>query len=74
MSDIVKYQSFELPGKISIEEDEKDPNRCRFVAEPLERGFGHTIGNALRRVLMTSIESPAILSSRSKASLMNTWR
>lgn len=62
MSDIVKYQSFELPGKISIEEDEKDPNRCRFVAEPLERGFGHTIGNALRRVLMTAIESPAILS------------
>ncbi len=62
MSDIVKYQRFELPEKIIIEEDEKDPNRCRFVAEPLERGFGHTIGNALRRVLMTAIEAPAILS------------
>jgi len=62
MSDIVKYQKFELPSKIIIEEDEHDLNRSRFIAEPLERGFGHTIGNALRRVLMTAIEAPAILS------------
>jgi DNA-directed RNA polymerase subunit alpha len=34
----------------------------RFVAEPFERGFGHTVGNMLRRIMLTSLESPAIIS------------
>jgi DNA-directed RNA polymerase subunit alpha len=36
------------------------PNRARVVLEPLERGFGHTLGNALRRVLLSSIPGAAI--------------
>src|SRR5437868_8359779 len=35
-------------------------NRARVVVEPLERGFGHTLGNALRRVLLSSIPGAAI--------------
>jgi DNA-directed RNA polymerase subunit alpha len=55
----VKYGKFEIPEEIKVEELGK--NSARFIAEPLERGFGHTVGNAMRRILLTSIESPAIV-------------
>lgn len=58
----VKYGKFELPSKVKIEETPDQEHTCRIIAEPLERGFGHTLGNALRRVMLTSIEAPAILS------------
>lgn len=58
----VKYGKFEMPTEIKTELDEADPNFARFVAEPFERGYGHTIGNALRRILLTSLEAPAIIS------------
>ncbi len=58
----VKYGKFELPTKIKI--DEEKGNYARFVAEPFERGYGHTVGNALRRILLTSMESPSIVSVR----------
>lgn len=60
----VKYGKFELPTQIKIEESNKKEGYARFVAEPFERGFGHTVGNALRRVMLTSMESPAIISVR----------
>ncbi len=41
--------------------DEINPNRARIALEPLERGFGHTLGNALRRVLLSSIPGFAIV-------------
>ncbi|NND45681.1 MAG: DNA-directed RNA polymerase subunit alpha [Xanthomonadales bacterium] len=40
--------------------DAVNPNRARIALEPLERGFGHTLGNALRRVLLSSIPGSAI--------------
>jgi DNA-directed RNA polymerase subunit alpha len=36
------------------------PNRAKVVVEPLERGYGHTLGNALRRILLSSIPGFAI--------------
>lgn len=60
----VKYGKFELPSIIKIDEATCHDNYCRFSAEPFERGFGHTIGNALRRILLNSLEAPAILSVR----------
>jgi DNA-directed RNA polymerase subunit alpha len=41
--------------------DAVNPNRARIALEPLERGFGHTLGNALRRVLLSSIPGYAIV-------------
>ncbi len=41
--------------------DQINPNRARIALEPLERGFGHTLGNALRRVLLSSIPGCAIV-------------
>ena len=37
---------------------------ARFVAEPFERGFGHTVGNSMRRMMLSSLEAPAIISVR----------
>lgn len=50
------------PSKISVNIDEKRPNQGQVVIEPLERGFGNTLGNALRRVLLSSIQGSAITS------------
>ena len=60
----VRYGKFELPTKIKVEESGKRNLFARFIAEPFERGFGHTVGNALRRIMLTSLESPAIISIR----------
>jgi DNA-directed RNA polymerase subunit alpha len=50
---------FELPT--SVEEISKDGNKARFTIKPLERGYGTTIGNALRRVLLSSMPGAAIV-------------
>ncbi len=47
------------PRGLSVEQ--LGPNRSKVVVEPLERGFGHTLGNALRRVLLSSIPGSAIV-------------
>lgn len=60
----VKYGKFELPTKIKVDESSRKPNHVRFIAEPFERGFGHTVGNALRRMMLSSLEAPAIVSVR----------
>lgn len=60
----VLYGKFEIPESIILEEDSATPTFARFVIEPFERGFGHTIGNSIRRILLTSLESPAIISFR----------
>ncbi len=58
----IKYGKFELPVKIKIDESPSSKGSARIVAEPFEKGFGHTVGNALRRVLLTSLEAPALIS------------
>lgn len=48
----------------TIEEEKVDDRRSRFVVEPLEPGFGHTLGNTLRRTLLSRIPGAAITSVR----------
>lgn len=50
------------PKSISIEEESRTHSYGKFVCEPLERGFGVTIGNALRRILLSSLQGAAIVS------------
>ncbi len=45
----------------NVQVDSSSPYRAKIVLEPLERGFGHTLGNALRRVLLSSIPGAAIV-------------
>ncbi len=55
---------FELPNKLTKVEEGSSPTYARFIAEPFEAGYGHTVGNSLRRVLLSSIEGAAISSIR----------
>ena len=55
---------FELPSKLNKVEEGSTPTYAKFIAEPFEAGYGHTIGNSLRRVLLSSIEGSAISSIR----------
>ena len=43
-----------------IQVDDQDNNTSKITLEPLERGFGHTLGNALRRILLSSMPGAAI--------------
>lgn len=60
----VKYGKFEMPEKIKLDEANQTATFARFIVEPFERGFGHTVGNALRRIMLSALEAPAILSVR----------
>ena len=60
----VKYGKFEMPQKITVDRRNLQSNFARFVAEPFERGFGHTVGNSMRRMMLSSLEAPAIISVR----------
>ena len=53
---------FEMPHSVQIDESTKTPTYMRFTAEPFEIGYARTIGNSLRRVLLSSIEGAAISS------------
>lgn len=59
----IKYllKDFNLPGNVVFEHEEVNPNYGRFLAKPFERGFATTIGNSLRRTLLSSIPGAAIV-------------
>jgi len=54
------WKGFQKPKRLSVNTGENERNYGQFSAQPFERGFGTTIGNALRRVLLSSIEGAAV--------------
>ena len=56
----IRWRNFELPSRVHPDAESLTPTYGRFIIEPFERGFGHTIGNGLRRVLLSSIEGTAV--------------
>jgi DNA-directed RNA polymerase subunit alpha len=54
------WKGFQKPKRLDFEAETLTPTYGKFYAQPFERGFGTTIGNALRRVLLSSIEGAAI--------------
>lgn len=59
---IIRTKDFQIPQKLSVEKDTLTPTYGKFFAEPFERGFGTTIGNSLRRVLLSSIVGTGVTS------------
>ena len=53
-----------MPKSLTKEEASSTETYAKFVAEPFEAGYGHTVGNSLRRVLLSSLEGAAITSAR----------
>ncbi len=60
----IRLSRFEMPKRVAKDEAISTENYARFVAEPFEVGYARTIGNGLRRVLLSSIEGVAITSVR----------
>ena len=62
----VKWRGLELPSKVVSDPKFASDDYGRFSVEPFERGFGTTIGNSLRRVLLSSLEGAAVISVKIK--------
>jgi DNA-directed RNA polymerase subunit alpha len=60
----LKKIGFQLPDTIKFDEETLTDTYGKLIAEPLERGFGTTVGNALRRVLLSSLEGSAVTTVR----------
>lgn len=60
----MKWKSLTMPKKVEVNEETLTPTYGRFTVEPLERGFGATLGNALRRVLLSSLQGAAVTAVR----------
>ena len=60
----VRWRGLELPARVVADQNSLTENFGRFTAEPFERGFGTTVGNSLRRILLSSLEGAAITKIR----------
>ncbi|MBG81184.1 MAG: DNA-directed RNA polymerase subunit alpha [Phycisphaerae bacterium] len=58
----IRWRGLELPARVDLDAASRSETFGRFVVEPFERGFGTTIGNSIRRILLSSIEGAAITS------------
>jgi DNA-directed RNA polymerase subunit alpha len=56
----IRWRNLELPSRVVPERETMNANYGKFVVEPFERGFGHTIANSLRRILLSSLEGSAV--------------
>src|SRR5437762_1864670 len=56
----IRYGRFEMPKTLVKDESTATDTYAKFSAEPFEAGYGHTVGNSLRRVLLSSLEGAAI--------------
>src|SRR5262245_18826439 len=58
----IRWRNLELPTKVVADPATRTDTYAKFTAEPFERGYGVTVGNGLRRVLLSSIEGTAVTS------------
>ena len=56
----VRWRGLELPSSVECDRDSLTDSYGKFTAEPFERGFGTTIGNSLRRILLSSLEGSSV--------------
>ena len=56
----IRWRGLELPSQVGCDHPTLTPTYGKFVAEPFERGFGVTVGNSLRRILLSSLEGAAV--------------
>jgi DNA-directed RNA polymerase subunit alpha len=60
----VRWRGLELPVQVRVNKDTLTDCYGEFVVEPFERGLGHTVGNSIRRVLLSSLEGSAVVAVR----------
>lgn len=60
----IRWRDFEIPNSVICEESSRTSTYGKFMVEPFERGFGVTVGNSLRRILLSSLEGASVVSVR----------
>ena len=60
----IKWKDFQMPKRLECDEASYTQTYGKFIAEPFERGYGVTLGNSLRRMLLSSIEGAAVTNIR----------
>lgn len=65
----LRKKGFQLPDKIRFDEETLTDTYGKLIAEPFERGYGPTLGNALRRVLISSLEGAAVTAVKIRGAL-----
>ena len=60
----IRWRDFEFPNRVILDQETKSNTYGKFTAEPFERGFGSTIGNSLRRILISAIEGIGVKNVR----------
>ena len=60
----IRWRGLELPSRVVPDQETLTDTYGLFIAEPFERGFGTTIGNSLRRILLSSLEGSAVTEAR----------
>ena len=65
----IRWRGMELPSQVRCETETLTDTYGKFVAEPFERGFGATVGNSLRRILLSSLEGSAVTQIRVQGAL-----
>src|SRR5574342_312941 len=60
MSKAIDLKGLVLPQLVEVHRREDNPNIAEFRIQPLERGYGHTLGNAMRRMLLSSLRGAAV--------------
>ena len=60
----IRWRDFEIPNSLVCEEETRTPEYGKFLVEPFERGFGTTVGNSLRRILLSSLEGAAVVCAK----------
>ena len=64
------FNELVLPQKIQLEEKTASDFYGKFIAEPYESGYGHTVGNSLRRILLSGMEGAAVTAVR----VVSAWK
>ena len=62
----IRWRGLELPNKVQLDQEVSTDSYGRLYIEPFERGFGTTVGNSLRRILLSSLEGSAVSSNKIK--------
>ena len=60
----IRWRGLELPSRVTLEPQSATGTYGKFITEPFERGFGATVGNSLRRVLLSSLEGSAVTQAK----------
>lgn len=60
----IRWRDFEIPNSVICEEGSRTNEYGKFIVEPFERGFGVTVGNSLRRILLSSLEGAAVVAAK----------